>query len=188
MPSDSPGRELASLDFESLIGGPLVATVRAQGLAAVSTVDFIKSVGFDEDDNVVYVNFNYRKDDTTASLEVPLLSMVPIPYLRVEEMTLDFKAKITSVQERVVNEKIRRTFEGGGSASLGAISWLFRAPRLKMKVVSQKDTRERANVTRNYSMKIFVRAVQDEMPGGLEKILDILEESIKEEVRETEEG
>ena len=42
----SPGQELSSIDFESMIGGPLVAVINAQAQAAMSTVNFIKEVGF----------------------------------------------------------------------------------------------------------------------------------------------
>ena len=37
------GKELASLDFKNLIGGPLSAVVEAQAMAAESTVNFIKN-------------------------------------------------------------------------------------------------------------------------------------------------
>ena len=37
-------------------------------------------------------------------LEVPLLTMVPIPYIRVEETTITFNAKINSV-ERISSEQ-----------------------------------------------------------------------------------
>jgi hypothetical protein len=42
----STGQELSSIDFQSMIGGPLGAIVDAQAQAALSSVDFIKSVGF----------------------------------------------------------------------------------------------------------------------------------------------
>ena len=42
----TPGQELSSIDFESMIGGPLVAVINAQAQAAMSTVNFIKEVGF----------------------------------------------------------------------------------------------------------------------------------------------
>jgi len=32
-------------------------------------------------------------------LKVPLLTMVPIPYIRVDDATIDFNVKINSVQE-----------------------------------------------------------------------------------------
>ena len=114
------GDELASLDFESMIGGPLNAVIKAQAQAAVTSVDFIKAVGFDTDDagNVTgptMITFKYMKpvettvtegDTTTTTvtpqpyeLTVPFLTMLPIPFIRVEETTIDFNAKITAVQE-----------------------------------------------------------------------------------------
>ena len=45
------GKELASLDFKNLIGGPLSAVVEAQAMAAESTVNFIKNMGFDQEGN-----------------------------------------------------------------------------------------------------------------------------------------
>ncbi|NTW09089.1 MAG: DUF2589 domain-containing protein, partial [Anaerolineaceae bacterium] len=42
----NPGKELSSLNFASIIGGPLRAAIHAQAQAAQTTVDFIKKVGF----------------------------------------------------------------------------------------------------------------------------------------------
>ena len=58
----NPGAELAALDFENLIGGPLDAVILAQNRAAMTTVDFIKEVGFDDDNKPVYVSFKYPKE------------------------------------------------------------------------------------------------------------------------------
>ncbi len=41
-----PGRELSSINFEAMLGGPLVAVVNAQAQSAMTSVNFIKSVGF----------------------------------------------------------------------------------------------------------------------------------------------
>ncbi|MBK8196577.1 MAG: DUF2589 domain-containing protein [Lewinellaceae bacterium] len=56
------GNEISSLDFKNIIGGPLIAVVEAQAQAALSTVNYIKSVGFDADGKVVNVSFNYPKE------------------------------------------------------------------------------------------------------------------------------
>ena len=42
----APGREVSSLDFANIIGGPLTAAIKAQAASALTTVAFIKSVGF----------------------------------------------------------------------------------------------------------------------------------------------
>src|SRR5947209_5224601 len=68
----TPGQELSTLDFSSLIGGPLCAVVEAQRQSSLTTLNFIKTVGFgpdttDEDGNVVpgkpiIVSFRYGKE------------------------------------------------------------------------------------------------------------------------------
>ena len=68
----NPGQELSSLDFKNIIGGPLIAVVEAQAQAALSTVNFIKSVGFKQGDSTdpensntgepIYVTFKYPKE------------------------------------------------------------------------------------------------------------------------------
>lgn len=205
----NPGQELSSIDFESMIGGPLIAVVNAQAQAALSTVNFIKSVGFkpgDSDDPTasntgepIYVTFKYpkeiapyqpavpadsehgieAKDAVPAQiqdmkLEVPILTMLPIPFIRVEETTIDFNAKITSVEYRKVDTSLKV------DASLEAkAGWLWGSAKLKVSTSYQRNTSQGSKVNRTYSMAVHVKAVQDEMPGGMEKVLGILEESMR---------
>jgi len=69
----TPGQELSSIDFESMLGGPLIAVVHAQAQAAMSTVNFIKEVGFKKPpeeeaggdtttQDPIYVTFKYPKE------------------------------------------------------------------------------------------------------------------------------
>src|ERR671919_2536179 len=108
--------ELRQIPFDYLIGAPLKAAIEAQGLAAKTTIDFIEKVGFipedpdqdpfflDEEEDVEggrvrNVTFSYSKTDennvaTNVTLTVPILSIVPIPYIRIDEITIDFTAKL----------------------------------------------------------------------------------------------
>ncbi|MGD8473946.1 MAG: DUF2589 domain-containing protein [Anaerolineae bacterium] len=196
----TPGQELASLDFENLIGGPLIAVVHAQAQAAMATVNFVKEVGFKPPEGgatitpadqatgePATVTFTYKKmvpkadgsgeEEKTAELTVPFLAMLPIPYLRVEEANVDFLAKINSVQFRQVDTNIAVTGELEAKAG-----WLWGSARLKVTTQYQRQTKEGSTVTRDYSMGVKVKAVQDEMPGGLARLLTILESLIKEDV------
>ncbi len=210
-----PGEELASIDFEGMIGGPLIAVVNAQAQSAMSTVNFIKTVGFQQPPEAeqgsdgensstadpIYVSFTYPKEtkpftpaiaaDPAAvppvaavpasaaefedhELRVPILTMLPIPYLRVEETTIDFNAKITSVAYRKTDTslKVNNEFE----AKYG--NFFTGSARLKVTTSFQKNTQAGNTVNRTFSLAIHVRAVQEEMPGGMEKILGILEDAI----------
>lgn len=208
----SPGQELSSIDFESMLGGPLIAVVKAQAQSAISTVNFIKEVGFkkksgEQDPTAdtetmepIYVKFKYWKEtqpfqpanpgNPSATppvpatpavqakyelqyLEVPILTMLPIPYLRMEETTVDFNAKINTVeyQKTDTNFKISADLE----AKAG---WLWGSAKLKVSTSYQKTTSQGSNVNRTYSMAVHIKAVQDEMPAGMEKVLGILEDGI----------
>ncbi|NTV67603.1 MAG: DUF2589 domain-containing protein [Chlorobaculum sp.] len=187
------GDELASLDFESMIGGPLNAVIKAQAQSAVTSVDFIKAVGFDTDDSgnitgPTMVTFKYSKPvetkaaDGTVTVEpkdftltVPFLTMLPIPFIRVEETTIDFNAKITAVQESTA------TSEMGLNTELQAkAGWGWGSASLKVNFSYKKSTTSSEKVERTYSMAVHVRAVQDELPAGTERLLGILENCIKE--------
>lgn len=208
----NPGQELSSIDFESMIGGPLVAVINAQAQAAMSTVNFIKEVGFkkpstEEDaggdtstEEPIYVTFKYPKElspyqpaipaDPSATppvaatptvpavyepqeLQVPILTILPIPFIRIDLTTIDFNAKINSIEYRKTNTRLKV------DASLEAkAGWLWGSAKLKVSTSFQRTTQQGNTVNRTYSLAVHVRAVQDEMPAGMEKMLGILEGAI----------
>ncbi len=274
------GQELASLDFASMLGGPLIAVVNAQAQAAMSSVNFIKSVGFepatvDANGNPVpgkpiYVAFKYPKEiapfqpatDVVASvtvtsggagytseptvafsggggtgatasatvtggavtaitvtnpgsgytsdptvtltgggfttlatatathshtaavaaqfqemkLEVPILTMLPIPFIRIEETTIDFHAKLNSVEFSKTDTDL------GIKADLTVKQgWPGGSAKLNVSVSYQRKTQEGVTVDRTYSMDVHIKAVQDELPAGLDRILGILEKAMREQ-------
>jgi hypothetical protein len=192
-----PGTELSSLNFESLIGGPLVAAVHAQAQSALATVNFVKQIGFKHLDGgdvdpadqttgePAMITFSYEKevpkpDGMTelkeVKLAVPLLSILPIPYLRIDEVNIDFLAKIDSVQFRQVDQQIKVGADLDASAS-----WGWGSAKLKASFAFQRDTKEGTKDTRTYSMGVKARASQEEVPGGLSRVLTILESLIQEE-------
>jgi len=195
----NPGDELSSIDFESMIGGPLIAVVHAQSQAAISTVNFIKEVGFKQPatgtanttdsqttGDPATVSFVYQKtvpkaDGTTeqknASLTVPFLTMLPIPYLRISKVNIDFLAKINSIEYKAVDTNFSTTGTLQGRAGC-----FWASARLKVSSQYQRQTREGSTVTRDYSLSVKVEAVQEEMPGGMAKLLSILEGQITETV------
>jgi hypothetical protein len=184
------GDELSNLDFSAMIGGPLNAVIKAQAQSAITSVDFIKTVGFDKDGKVEQVEFNYdklvpEKDaqgnptgkqiEAKHKLSVPLLTMLPIPFIRIEETTIDFNAKINSVQESTTASSHDLNTSLGVKGGWGPVS-----AELKVSYSYKKSTSATEKTERTYSMAVHVRAVQDELPAGTERLLSILENSIKE--------
>ncbi|MCG3207122.1 MAG: hypothetical protein FOGNACKC_00722 [Anaerolineae bacterium] len=199
----NPGQELASIDFESMLGGPLVAVINAQAQSAIATVNFIKEVGFKKPSSEesagsdtstmepIYVTFKYPKEispyvpgDANATppvpeqkavwqvqeLTVPILTILPIPFIRIDDTTIDFNAKINSVEYRKTDTNLK--VDASLDASAG---WLWGSAKLKVSTSFQRSTQQGTTVNRTYSMAVHIRAVQDEMPAGMERMLGILE-------------
>jgi hypothetical protein len=190
--------ELKEIPFGYLIGEPLKAAIEAQAIAAKTTIDFIEKVGFipPNDQDMLFVDetadadggkvrnvtFSYKKVDqnggeSDATLTVPILSIVPIPYIRIDEMTIDFTAKLNDTIQHTdkTNFKLDTSVTGKYSSWWSPISLEFRT--------AMSLERSQANASkfiREYTMNIHVRAVQDDMPAGLAKVLNILENAIKE--------
>lgn len=187
------GQELSSIDFQSMIGGPLNAVIKAQAQSAQTSVDFIKSVGFNTADGAdkgkpTMVTFEYDKvvEEKDSSgvvstkllpykLTVPILTMLPIPYIRVEEVTIDFNAKINSIAESTTASSSELNTSLGVKAGWGPVS-----AELKCSYSNKKSTSATSKTERTYSLVIHVRAVQDELPAGMEKLLGVLENNIQE--------
>jgi hypothetical protein len=174
------GQELASLDFSNLIGGPLNAVVQAQAKSAITTADFIKSVGFKQDGSVVNTSFKYnRKNDNGSdqefTLTVPFIMMLPIPYISVSSAVVEFNAKITSTtassSESTLGTEVK--------ASAGG-SWWFAKASLDTKTSYQRTTSSSDKEERTFDMHVRVEAKNIDMPAGTERIMTLLENSISE--------
>lgn len=183
------GQELATLDFANLIGGPLNAVVQAQAKAAITTANFINEVGFKKkivnnaptnDKEPVNVTFKYsRRNDNgnnqNFELTVPLITMLPIPYITVNEAEIEFNAKITSVNESTITDKVDTVTE----FSAGRSFW-FVSASLKSKTSYQKTSVASGKEERTFDMHVRVLAKNQDMPAGTERLLTILEGSIAE--------
>ena len=174
------GRELATLDFGNLIGGPLNAVVESQAKSAITTANFIREVGFDKDGKIINVDFSYnRKDDegndSNFTLTVPFLTMLPIPYITVDEASIDFNAKITSTRE----SNMSTNFSQQVDASVGGSYWFVKAS-VKSKTSYQRQTSSTSKEQRTYDMNVSVKAKNADMPAGTERLLTILENCIDE--------
>jgi hypothetical protein len=174
------GRELASLDFANLIGGPLNAVVEAQAKSAITTANFIKEVGFSKEGKVVNVDFTYnRKNDNGSdqefTLTLPFITMLPIPYITVTSAEIDFNAKITSITE----SKSDSNFSQQVDASAGGNFW-FCSAKVTSKTAYQKTSSSSDREERTFDMRVHVEARNQDMPAGTERIMTLLENAIEE--------
>ena len=178
--------ELSAIPFGALIGGPMTAAIEAQAKSAMTSVEFIRSVGFDKDGNVVNVVFKFKNGPANAdvmSLEVPLLTIVPIPFLRIETMDINFKASIS--QSTQTSDKTQSVVESSANLKVGGSYWFVKA-EMSASVSAKKDTTSSrdSRYAVEYTMDISVHAVQDDVPGGMAKVLNLLTESVDRKLQE----
>lgn len=130
------------------------------------------------------VTFQYQQQsadgkEEVATLTVPLLTIVPIPFLRIEDMTIGFMAKMT--EEYKHSNSVTNSTNIDVKTDVGFKSFWSPVTVNFNVAVSSKHTATADNSSRfstEATMSVNVRAVQDSMPAGLAKVLQILENAI----------
>lgn len=172
---------LGGIPFANLIGGPLTAAIDAQGMAAMQTVKFVQAVGFEEEggagrNRARSVKFEYSRNGELYELVVPLLTLVPIPFLRISNMNITFTAAINAntTTGGETTETTKKVL-GGEGKTRGLLSFLapisFNASITK-DTVTKSNTSDTYNV--QYTMNVSVNAVQDSVPAGMQQLLNVL--------------
>lgn len=171
---------LQSLPFGNIIGGPLVACVEAQAQAARTSWEFIQNVGLyadGEEKKTVNVSFQFIKDGRMAQITVPLLTIVPIPYIAINSIDINFKANISASAASTETENSSSSVDTSVSASARCF---WARGSMNASYSSKKDssaTRD-SKYSVEYTMDVAVHAGQDSMPTGMAKVLEMLNNSI----------
>lgn len=191
MPIDSSPSQIAtsalqSLPFGNIIGGPLKACIEAQAMAAKTSWNFIQEVGLNIDPKTgekkaVTVSFQFVKDGRVAQLNIPLLTIVPIPYIAIQSIDISFKANInaSASNSKVENESTSIDAGLAGSTSLNLGLFKINAD-FHANYSSKKDSTatQDSKYSVEYTMDVAVKAGQDSMPAGLAKVLELLGNSL----------
>lgn len=168
------GEQFAGLDMKQLIGGPLSAAAESSTLLANSTADFINKVGFDANGNLRTVAFGYEKrsvnEDGTTNLDemkvaVPMLAIVPIPNLQIDEVNILFDMEVKQ------SEKSESELDLSASASASLNLGLFKVSISGSVSAHQSQTRSSDNSAKYH---VDVRATNHGVPEGLARVLDMM--------------
>ena len=144
---------LNSIPFGNIIGGPLAACVRAQAEAAQTTIDFIRGFTMTNSEldpegvEPITVTFTFIMNGEKTRMTVPLMTIVPIPYMHIDYIDLNFTADITAcddgkIEAKYATEGYTRTEDDEQSVSVES------------------------------KMGINVRASTSSMPSGMAKMLE----------------
>ncbi|MCK5002571.1 MAG: DUF2589 domain-containing protein [Gammaproteobacteria bacterium] len=184
--------EFQSIPFHQIIGSPLLAMVQGQAQAAQATAEFIERIGFKqvkakdgaEGDNLGelrMVTFSYQKPDDagnpqTYEIEIPLLSLIPIPGIQIKEGELEFNIKVNDIQSSNISTALNSpNAEEGDWLSPSRVE--FRAAMGQMKTsTSGKQSSE-------LQMKVKMKVEQAEIPAGLSQLFRLMDQSINSSVQ-----
>lgn len=166
--------QFSGLDMKNLIGAPLSAAADASIQLAQSTANFINTVGFDKDGKARTASFKFNKVDPDAdgnlvnkemSTEVPMLAIVPIPNLQVDEVNILFDMEVKQSEQSESANDYGGSFSGGGSI-LG-----FKVSVSGSISSHSSNTRSSDNSAKYH---VDVSATNHGTPEGLSRVLDMM--------------
>ncbi len=185
-PSTVATNALQAIPFAALIGGPLDACIKAQASAAKTSWEFINQVGLTIDPKTgekkaINVTFQYNNNGHLTTLVVPLLVLVPIPYLAIDKVSIDFLANISagssSVSETSSDTELGVDVTAEASLNVGPFSMKINASANYSSKQHSKASQE-SSYSVEYTMGVHVEGGQADMPAGLTTVLNILQGSI----------
>jgi len=170
----SIGEQFKGLDMKNLIGGPLTAAADASILLARSTASFINDVGFDADMKTRTALFKFTKQEPTAdgnivaqelAIDVPLLAIVPIPNLQIDEVNILFDMEVKQC------EKSESSTAASGSLS-AKVGWGPISVFVRGSVSAHSSNTRSSDNSAKYH--VDVRATNHGTPEGLARVLDMM--------------
>lgn len=150
--TDTSGNEamisyMKALPFDNIIGAPLMACIKAQQTSAQATWDAIRTMGFENEEEVAMVSFLFQQGGLTRKITVPLLTLIPIPYMQIDSVDLKFRADMSTSSDGTITAKYSNTMD------------------------SQAARTSKYNVTNE--IDINIHATTSGMPAGIAKMLEI---------------
>jgi hypothetical protein len=196
-----------ALKLHELLGATLVAVVQADALAAKATLEYIETVGFaeateSETENseaeaggrLRMASFRYKKLDANNDVaefvaEVPILSLVPIPALQIKDATLSFAVKIDDITKTTdgptptptPTSAVATAASGVGTTTPMRLLDELRptATQLVARPAASSGAKSQ-EVRSTHHLELKVTMAQADIPVGMEKIFDLLDQAIQD--------
>lgn len=187
------------MELQQLIAGPLIATIDADTQSAQKYLDYLVKIAFEEYPEtggigkLRQLTFSYTEQDVNGThkrtVNIPLLTLVPLPLLHVEEADFDFD--ITILDALTESKEERFSIEDGKGVKQQGNGELKMRASLAPQQGSSKGELQQSLAA---NMKVKVKMRQADMPAGLSNLLHItannvqVEDADGEDVTTEEEG
>ncbi|MEM7442331.1 MAG: DUF2589 domain-containing protein [Pseudomonadota bacterium] len=202
------GSNYGALNLYQLIGAPLKALIDAEAQSAMATARYIEKVGFEPSTEVKgppggpfedplgdlrTVKFNVRRPDaagrpTEDIVELPLLSLLPIPALQIKDAELEYTVKILETRLRdapreQIGRRVRQSVTNRSGAKERAAedeeeSALLETAEQEVELTavygrSDEVSSRRHSLDMQIRMKVNVE--QADLPSGLARLLNMMD-------------
>jgi len=171
------------LSLAQLIGAPIHALVDAEAQSAMATARFIRAVGFvgngdgmGELGDLQMARFKRRRSNADGSdeeveVQIPLLSMLPIPALQIKDAELDYNVKIIQTEALPQRQaEINQLMTTKRQGPLGE-------PPATLRAAFAREQRPGDRRSVDMLLKMKLRIEQADMPAGLAQLLALAGES-----------
>jgi hypothetical protein len=154
--------------LEHIISAPLRAIIEAQYESAISTIDFLIQLTSDRNGKKIPETIDIAYEQTvhdpdtgelrteTHVMKVPLVTLVPIPYISIEESEIEFDVKILA-------PKVEKS---------------ERLPQGKVRLYAVYAEKQRSATNLSGEMHIKIKAKRSDIPEGLARMLTALNNSV----------
>jgi hypothetical protein len=196
--------QTAALSLYQLLGAPLYALIEAETYAAEATADFIERVGFESAaggtqgdgsarnlGRLRTLSFQQERRDTRGraasyKVEVPLLSILPIPALQIREAELEFFVKIVDMvqqgqRRRSSNRETAPDAEPNQPADPAGRSPITESGRVDFKTMMGRGQTGGERPSRSgldMQVHVKIKVAQADTPAGLSRLFNLMEQSI----------
>lgn len=184
------------MELQQLIAGPLIATIEADTLSAQKYLDYVMRVAFEsynpqtgETGKLRIITFSYNEQDANGlrkrTVSIPLLTLVPLPLLHVEEADFDFDIKILDALSENVDEKF--SIEEGKSVTNRpeVTGFKMRASLAPKQGEVSRGGELQQSLSANMKVKVKMRPA--DMPAGLSNLLHLTANNVQVEDADIEE-
>ena len=187
----------SAIDFGTLVGAQLSALIEAEAEGAEKSSEYIENVGFEKQKDgtlkLRMVTFEMPRRDVDGkvrkhTIQVPVLTLVPIPLLTIEEAELEFDLHIEDIVHEETKAAPTATSNNSGvrptlRESLVAKSALSSIqPRARLVTRMARTTKQDTNTAADLSMK--VKIAQSPFPVGIERLINIADLSVEDEAND----
>jgi hypothetical protein len=164
--------EFEAIPLDFIVAAPLLAAINAVTAAALATRDFIQTVGDAQRNLSLSIAKKTGNTEENVTIQAPLLALLPIPHLRIDSLTTHFRYEITQTIEE------KKSTSSGANTEIGLPKLFSVFGKLSLTGHVTHESSSSSTTNRSGVMEVTIHASQSDVPKGLEKLLNLMADSI----------